>query len=401
MKSFISLEEAIHILNDNVNALGFEEVSLLQSIGRILGEDMYSDIDNPPFDKSAMDGYAVISSDTENHEKTLEVIDEVFAGNICESEVVFGTAVRIMTGAPMPRGADAVVKQEDIELKDGCIITKKPLSLGENICFKGEDVKKGSLLVQKNKSLDYADIGILASAGISKVKVYKKPKVAFISTGDEVLDIDKDLTGGKIYNSNKYTILGRLIELGYEITYVDHENDSFKGIGEKIKKATEIADFIITTGGASVGEKDLIKEAIDYINGEKLFWKITIKPGSAMLCSKYAGKIIISLSGNPTAALTTFELIAKTTLEKLSGKEDIEIIREKATLTNSFLKRSPQRRYLRGTVTANEKGQKVTITQVKSGNGILSSTLNSNCLIELEKGNDGVKEGDMVTIIKF
>ena len=401
MKSFISLEEAIHILNDNVNALGFEEVSLLQSIGRILGEDMYSDIDNPPFDKSAMDGYAVISSDTENHEKTLEVIDEVFAGNICESEVVFGTAVRIMTGAPMPRGADAVVKQEDIELKDGCIITKKPLSLGENICFKGEDVKKGSLLVQKNKRLDYADIGILASAGISKVKVYKKPKVAFISTGDEVLDIDKDLTGGKIYNSNKYTILGRLIELGYEITYVDHENDSFQGIGEKIKKATEVADFIITTGGASVGEKDLIKEAIDYINGEKLFWKITIKPGSAMLCSKYAGKIIISLSGNPTAALTTFELIAKTTLEKLSGKEEIEIIREKATLTNSFLKRSPQRRYLRGTVTANEKGQKVTITQVKSGNGILSSTLNSNCLIELEKGNDGVKEGDMVTIIKF
>ena len=401
MKSFISLEEAIHILNDNVNALGFEEVSLLQSIGRILGEDMYSDIDNPPFDKSAMDGYAVISSDTENHEKTLEVIDEVFAGNICESEVVFGTAVRIMTGAPMPRGADAVVKQEDVDLKDGCIITKKPLSLGENICFKGEDVKKGSLLVQKNKSLDYADIGILASAGISKVKVYKKPKVAFISTGDEVLDIDKDLTGGKIYNSNKYTILGRLIELGYEITYVDHENDSFQGIGEKIKKATEVADFIITTGGASVGEKDLIKEAIDYINGEKLFWKITIKPGSAMLCSKYAGKIIISLSGNPTAALTTFELIAKTTLEKLSGKEDIEIIREKATLTNSFLKRSPQRRYLRGTVTANEKGQKVTITQVKSGNGILSSTLNSNCLIELEAGNEGVKEGDMVTIIKF
>lgn len=401
MKSFISLEEAIHILNDNVNALGFEEVSLLQSIGRILCEDMYSHIDNPPFDKSAMDGYAVISSDTENNEKTLEVIDEVFAGNICKGEVVFGTAVRIMTGAPMPRGADAVVKQEDVELKDGCIITKKPLSLGENICFKGEDVKKGSLLVQKNKRLDYADIGILASAGISKVKVYKKPKVAFISTGDEVLDIDKDLTGGKIYNSNKYTILGRLIELGYEITYVDHENDSFKGIGEKIKKAAEIADFIITTGGASVGEKDLIKEAIDYINGEKLFWKITIKPGSAMLCSKYDGKLIISLSGNPTAALTTFELIAKTTLEKLSGKEEIEIIREKATLTNSFLKRSPQRRYLRGTVTANEKGQKVTITQVKSGNGILSSTLNSNCLIELEKGNDGVKEGDMVTIIKF
>ena len=401
MKSFISLEEAIDIINNNITIIGVEEVSLLDGIGRVLSEDVFSTISNPPFNKSAMDGYAVICSDTEEGEKNLEVIDEVFAGDTCKSEVKRGTAIKIMTGAPIPIGANSVIKQEDVTFKDGFIKVNKSLKVEENICLKGEDIKEGALLVSKNKKLDYADIGILASSGISTVNVYKKPKVAFISTGDEVIDLDQNLTGGKIYNSNKYTILGRLAELGYKVTYIDHENDSFVGIGNKIKAASEVADFIITTGGASVGEKDLIKEAIEHIGGEKLFWKITIKPGSAMLCSKYNGKVIVSLSGNPTAALTTFELIAKTTLEKLSGKEKIEINREKAVLTNDFKKKSPTRRFLRGTVHSDFEGKKVTITQTKSGNGILSSTLNSNCLIELESGNEGVKAGDIVTIIKF
>lgn len=401
MKSFISLEEGIDILNKNVKAIGIEEVSLLDGIGRILSEDIFSKTNNPPFNKSAMDGYAVVYSDTEDGKKPLKIIDQVFAGSVCKSEVKSGTAVKIMTGAPIPIGSDAVIKKEDVILKDGFIKINKVVKSGENICLKGEDIKEGSLLVKKNKRLDYADIGILASSGIGSIKVYKKPKVSFISTGDEVLDIDKTLEGGKIYNSNKYTILGRLIELGYEVTYIDHENDSFIGIGDKIKRALEVSDLVITTGGASVGEKDLIKEAIDYIGGEKLFWKINIKPGSAMLCSKYNEKIIVSLSGNPTAALTTFELIGKTTLEKLGGKEEIVINREKAILLNEFKKKSPNRRFLRGIVSSDINGQKVEITQVKSGNGILSSTLNSNCLIELEGGNEGVKKGDIVTIIKF
>ena len=401
MKSFISLEEGIDILNKNVESIGIEETSLLDGIGRILSEDIFSKIGNPPFNKSAMDGYAVISRDTGEGKRILKVIDEVFAGRVCKSEVKRGTAVKIMTGAPIPIGADAVVKQEDVTFKDGFIEINKLIKAGENICLKGEDIKEGTLLVKRNKRLDYADIGILASSGIENIKVYKKPKVAFISTGDEVLDIGENLIEGKIYNSNKYAILGRLTELGYKVIYIDHEKDSYIGIGEKIKKASEAADLVITTGGASVGEKDLIKEAIDYIGGEKLFWKINIKPGSAMLCSKYKGKMIVSLSGNPTAALTTFELIAKTILEKISGKESIEINREKAILMNDFRKKSLSRRFLRGAVISDVNGQKVEITQVKSGNGILSSTLNSNCLIELEAGNEGVNKGDIVTIIKF
>lgn len=401
MKSFISLEEAIEILNDNVETLGIEEVSLVEAIGRRIAEDIYSDMDNPPFNKSAMDGYAIKVENSSGNMEKLEVIDTVFAGEVSEKSVVSGTAIRIMTGARIPEGANAVVKQEDITSQGKFIILNKVIGENDNVCFRGEDVRAGLLLVNKNKKINYADLGILASCGISRIKVYKKPKVALITTGDEVVDIDRNLSRGKIYNSNKYTLLGRIAELGFEVNYIEHETDSFEEIGNNIRKASEVADLILTTGGVSVGEKDLLDEAIKYIDGEILFWKILIKPGSAVLCSKVNSKLVVSLSGNPTATLTTFELLGKTSLEKLSGSQRIEINREKAVLTNSFTKSSSQRRYLRGRVSADEEGQKVTITQVKSGNGILSSALNSNCLIEINKGNNGVNSGEVIEIIKL
>lgn len=401
MKSFISLEEAIDILNDNVETLEIEEVSLVEAIGRRIAEDIYSNMDNPPFNKSAMDGYAIKVENLNSSSEKLEVIDTVFAGHVSDKCVVHGTAMKIMTGARIPQGANAVVKQEDITLQGNFIILNKTVKENENVCFRGEDVKAGLVLVNKRKKINYADLGILASCGVNSVKVYKKPKVALITTGDEVIDVDKELSGGKIYNSNKYTLLGRIAELGFEVNYIEHENDSFEEIGNKIRKASEVADFILTTGGVSVGEKDLLDEAIKYIDGEILFWKVLIKPGSAVLCSKVNSKLVVSLSGNPTAALTTFELIGKTSLEKLSGRGSIEIKREKAVLTNSFTKPSSQRRFLRGMVSADEEGQKVTITQVNSGNGILSSALNSNCLIEINKGNNGVNSGEVIEIIKL
>ena len=401
MKSFISLEEAVDILDKNVNCLGIEQVVLLDGIGRTLGENIYSKINNPPFNKSAMDGYAIIAEDTKNCTCILKVIDEIYAGMESEKTVERNTAIRIMTGAPIPIGANAVIKKEEVSLNEETIKINREVKVNENVCFKGEDINEGQLLIEKGKKLDYADIGILASSGISEVNVYKKPIVGFISTGDEILDIDKPLQNGKIYNSNKYSILGRIKELGYEVAYIDHEDDDYKMIGEKIKLATKVCDLILTTGGASVGDKDLMKEAISNIDGEKLFWKVLMKPGSSVLCSKYNEKLIVSLSGNPTAALTSFELLAKTSLDKLSGKEKIEITRERAILDNDFTKKSKQRRFLRGRVISDINGERVEVTQTKSGNGILSSTLNSNCLIELEPGNEGVKKGEVVTIIKF
>ncbi|EKY26335.1 gephyrin-like molybdotransferase Glp [Clostridium celatum] len=401
MKSFISLEEAISILNENIKGLEAEEVTLIEAVKRVLAEDIYSKIDNPPFDKSAMDGYAVIANDSNSNEK-INVIDKVFAGDICTSEVVEKTAIRIMTGAPIPKGANAVVKQEDVILdNDGYITLTKTLKENENICFKGEDIQKGTLLVKKNKRLDFADIGIIASTGIDKVKVYKMPRIALISTGDEVIDIENKLIEGKIFNSNKYTIISRVMELGHDVKYINHIKDSQGDIGAEIKKISTDMDLIITTGGVSVGEKDLLNEAINNIDGKRLFWKVKMKPGSAVLCSIVNNAVVISLSGNPTAALTGFELFVKTTLEKLLGRETLEIKREKAVLCDEVRKKSPQRRFIRGKAVIEDGVQNVYLTQVKSGNGILSSNLNSNCMIEVEAGNEGLKKGELVDIIKF
>ena len=401
MKSFISLEEAIDILDENVKAIGTEEIDLINATGRVLAEDIYSLIDNPPFNKSAMDGYAILAENSGSNDK-IKIIDKVFAGEVSNYEVTNKTAIRIMTGAPIPNGANAVIKQEDTIKNDEEHITlTKKIKANDNICFKGEDIKKGSLLVNKNKKIDFADIGIIASSGISKIKVYKNPKIALLCTGDEVIDVNSDLTEGKIFNSNKYTIMARVSELGYNILEVKNVRDIEGDIEKYIENISQNVDLIITTGGVSVGEKDLLNHAIDNIGGKRLFWKVKMKPGSAVLCSIVNNALVVSLSGNPTAALTAFELFVKTSIEKLSGIEKIEVKREKATLCDNFNKKSPQRRFIRGRVVIEEGKQKVYITQVKSGNGILSSNLNSNCMIEVEGGSEALHSGETVDIIKF
>ncbi|MGU8347423.1 molybdopterin molybdotransferase MoeA [Clostridium perfringens] len=406
MKKFIALEEALEILNKNTKALKSEVVSIKDSLKRVLYGDVKSKINNPPFNKSVFDGYAFKSEDSKGTSKEnpieLKIVDEIFAGDFSEIEIKHGEAIRIMTGAPIPVGADCVLKQEETERHGDLVKIFKEMKVNENISFMGEDIKIGETLIKKGKRLDYADLGIMASSGISEVIVYKKPKVSIISTGDEVCDINSTLKPGKIYDSNLYSLSARIEELGYNVLSMEHVGDNILKIGEAIEKAFEKSDIVFTTGGASVGEKDLMQKVSESIGFERLFWKIKIKPGSAVVCSKKEEKILISLSGNPNAALTTFELLGKPVLKKLEGKEEnINIKREKGVLMDSFSKKSPQRRFLRGNVIYDEKGAKVYITQIKSGNGILSSLLNANCLIEIEKGNEGLNRGEVVNIIKL
>ncbi|WP_283694410.1 molybdopterin molybdotransferase MoeA [Clostridium perfringens] len=406
MKKFIALEEALEILNKNTKALKSEVVSIKDSLKRVLYGDVKSKINNPPFNKSVFDGYAFKSEDSKGTSKEnpveLKIVDEIFAGDFSEIEIKSGEAIRIMTGAPIPVGADCVLKQEETERHGDLVKIFKEMKANENISFMGEDIQIGETLIKKGKRLDYADLGIMASSGISEVLVYKKPRVSIISTGDEVCDINSTLKPGKIYDSNLYSLSARIEELGYHVLSMEHVGDNILKIGEAIEKAFEKSDIVFTTGGASVGEKDLMQKVSESIGFEKLFWKIKIKPGSAVVCSKREEKILISLSGNPNAALTTFELLGKSILKKLEGEEEnINIKREKGILMDSFNKKSPQRRFLRGNVIYDEKGAKVYITQIKSGNGILSSLLNANCLIEIEKGNEGLNRGEVVNIIKL
>ena len=406
MKKFIALEEALEILNKNTKALKSEVVSIKDSLKRVLYGDVKSKINNPPFNKSVFDGYAFKSEDSKGTSKEnpieLKIVDEIFAGYFSEREIKSGEAIRIMTGAPIPVGADCVLKQEETERQGDLVKIFKEMKENQNISFMGEDIKIGETLIKKGKRLDYADLGIMASSGISEVLVYKKPRVSIISTGDEVCDINSTLKPGKIYDSNLYSLSARIGGVGYNIFSMEHVGDNILKIGEAIEKAFEKSDIVFTTGGASVGEKDLMQKVSESIGFEKLFWKIKIKPGSAVVCSKREEKILISLSGNPNASLTTFELLGKSILKKLEGEEEnINIKREKGILMDSFNKKSPQRRFLRGNVIYDEKGAKVYITQIKSGNGILSSLLNANCLIEIEKGNEGLNRGEVVNIIKL
>lgn len=406
MKKFIALEEALEILNKNTKALKSEVVSIKDSLKRVLYGDVKSKINNPPFNKSVFDGYAFKSEDSKGTSKEnpieLKIVDEIFAGDWSDREIKHGEAIRIMTGAPIPVGADCVLKQEETERHGDLVKIFKEMKVNENISFMGEDIKIGETLIKKGKRLDYADLGIMASSGISEVLVYKKPRVSIISTGDEVCDINSTLKPGKIYDSNLYSLSARIEELGYNVLSMEHVGDNIIKIGKAIEKAFEKSDIVFTTGGASVGEKDLMQKVSESIGFERLFWKIKIKPGSAVVCSKKEEKILISLSGNPNAALTTFELLGKSVLKKLEGEEEnINIKREKGVLMDSFNKKSPQRRFLRGNIIYDEKGAKVYITQIKSGNGILSSLLNANCLIEIEKGNEGLNRGEVVNIIKL
>ena len=406
MEKFIALEEALETLNKHTKALKSEVVSIKNSLKRVLYSDVKSKINNPPFNKSVFDGYAFKSEDSKGASREnpieLRIVDGIFAGMWPKREIRKGEAARIMTGAPIPMGADCVLKQEETYRNGNLVKIFKEMKVCENISFMGEDIKEGELLINKGKRLDYADLGIMASSGITNVHVYRKPKVSIVSTGDEVCDIHCLLKAGKIYDSNLYSLSGRIEELGYDVLSMEHVEDDIQDIGKAIEEAFQEADVVFTTGGASVGDKDLMQDVAENLGFEKLFWKIKIKPGSAVVCSKREEKLLISLSGNPNAALTTFELLGKPVLKKLEGEEEsVCIKREKGVLMDSFNKKSPQRRFLRGNIVYNESGGKVYITQIKSGNGILSSLLNANCLIEIEAENEELNAGETVNIIKL
>lgn len=400
MKSYISLEEGLKILDENIDNNNYIEVKLIEAIGLKAFENVYSDKRLPPFNKSAVDGYA-IRIDCNDKMKKLMVIDKLYAGEVNKKILIANETIKIMTGAKIPKGANAIIKQEDAILNNDFIELDKEISLGENICLEGEDIEKGDLLIEKGKTIDYADIGVLASVGIEKIKIYRKPRIGIFTTGNEIVDIDKPLIDGKIYNSNKYLLLGRLKEMNLEPIVLDNNKDDLIEVGSNLKKLSEKVDLIITTGGVSVGEKDILKEAISYALGEKLFWKINIKPGSAILASKIEDTLIINLSGNPTAALTTFELLVKPSIGKLMGEDAVKIKKEKAFLENDYINRGNKRRFVRGNFYISDGNIIVSITQKKSGNGIITSTQNSNCIIEFKSNKEKYQKNELVDIIRL
>lgn len=397
----VSLEEAQKYLLDKTKKINTEIVNICDSHMRILAEDISAPFDNPPFHKSPLDGYAVMAEDLKNASKEnpaiLKVIDKVYAGHVAKEKVTSGTAIRIMTGAPIPEGANCVVRQENTERNGDNVEIFESLKPYDNFCYKAEDFKAGTKILEEGIILDSSKIMSLASLGFDKVKVYKKVNVGIITTGDEIQTPGTPLKPGKIYNSNGYFLYSRLMELRANPIIFNLAKDDEDGIRKAMEDAYDKCDILITTGGVSVGEKDLVKESAKKAGYEILFWKINIKPGSPMFGAVKNGKILIGLSGTPVAAATTFELTVRPILSKMLNCEEINLKTVKAIVEDDFTKVSGKRRFLRVKV-EHKKENKVYIEHVYQSPGQVHTMLNSNALLEV-KPNTSINKGDLVEII--
>jgi len=387
----ITFEQAIEVLTANAKEISdVEEVFLIKSLGNVAAQDYFATIDNPPFDRSPLDGYALKSSDTLGKFK---VIGEECAGDFFSGEIKSGEALRIMTGAAMPKGSDCVIRQEDVKVDGENIFVPYTLKHHENYCFAGEDIKRGSLLVAKGTKLTAAHVAVLASQGINSVKIYRKPVVAIASTGDELIQPGEKISAGKIYNSNLYLIASRLLELGFEPKILYNLPDDVDACADKIFTLRDEIDLLITTGGVSVGKKDIMHDVVKK-SGEKLFWRVLMKPGAPVIgwkCGKFLG---VALSGNPFAAYATFELLVRPVLSKMSRRADILYSRGRGMLANDFPKKSLGRRFIR----AQFDGEKIFLPS-RHESGSLYSAVGCNCLVDIPAGSDKISAGAEVEII--
>lgn len=394
----ISLEQALNILMDHVTHGKTERKTLEDCLGLILSEDVYALLDMPPFSRSAQDGYALCSKDSigatgENPVK-LKVTGKIYAGDHLDVQVKPGEAVRIMTGAMVPAGADCVLRQEDTDEGEDVVQIYKEVEPGCSICFKGEEYKKGHTLLHAGTKIDAAALAVASGNGIMELPVYRRVKAAVVSSGSEVVEPGTPLTPGKIYNTNTAYMKARLHQLGAQVMMSRTVGDELEIMEEALKEAANQAELVITTGGVSVGQKDLTEEALLSIGAEILFHGIAIKPGMPTLAAEKDGVLFIGLSGNPFSAAIPFEMFVREILSLKMGNPDLKLRRETLTAVTGFSKNSRRRRFLRGKA----EGKEVWLPD-QQANGQMRSMVGCNCLIEIPAGSGPVKAGDKVEVL--
>lgn len=399
MRTRIELEETRALMAESVRPLGVEQVSRQEALGRTLAEDVTAPLDQPPFDRSPLDGYALRSADltgaSPEHPVSLRVVETVYAGGVPSRALGPGEAIRIMTGAMLPRGCDCVLQHERTDNGLEQVQIYAALSPHDNYCDRGEDYRTGEVLLPAGTVVDAAAVGVLASAGLSSVPVRRRPVVRVLSTGDEVVSPDlHPLPAGKIYGSNQELLTARLRELGVSDVRGLLIGDDPREVADTMAQLLGECDLLITTGGVSAGDKDIFHEALPLLGAERVFWKVNLKPGTPAMYSLWQGQPILSLSGNPFAAAATFELLARPLLAALAGESRFSLRSRTAVVEGSFPKASPGRRFLRGFY---QEGR-VSLTG-KNDSGMLASLVGCNCLVDLPAGSPPVQEGQTVTVL--
>ena len=396
----LTVEQALEALLEHTKVIEeTETVPLLQACGRVLAKDMIAGFDNPPFDRSPVDGYACKAEDitdaSESHPVQLTVLEEIDAGQYSRVTVEKGQAVRIMTGAAIPKGCDCCVRQEDTDYGEETVRIFRPTGQWQNYCYQGENFKNRTVLLKKGDKIGFIEAGILASMGVIKVKVYRRVRAAVLTTGDEVMAPGKRLIPGKIYDCNQGLLAARMKEFGAELVEVAAIEDRPQAMTAALERIAPSVDLIVTTGAVSVGKKDIMHEALEMAGAKRIFWHIQMEPGMPTLFSMYQDTPVISLSGNPFGVAVSIDLLLRPVLHKMTQDEALKTVRKKCLLKNKFSKTIRGRRYVR----AMTDGETVTIPTVLHSNGVLSSLVGCNCLIEMQEGQTGTNAGEMAEVI--
>ncbi len=392
--------EAISCLLERVRPLGTEIRDIDEAYGRILSEDLFAEENVPSFDRSPYDGYAFRASDTDNASKdnpvTLKVTDSIRAGTVSQIEVKTGEAVRLMTGSAIPRGADTVCKFEDTVSESETVTVFNSFRSGDNVISAGEDISRGTLVTKKGFPVDPGTLGVLSSLGIYSVPLYKKPLAGIITTGDEVADREEELSYGKIRDTNRYSIAAALRRIGIDTVFLGTAGDSIPDITELIRKGEASCDLLISTGGVSVGDYDLIPEALER-TGYGIFLKgISMKPGMACAFGEKKDFLFLGLSGNPASSVTTLQCICYPALKKMAGRIKYEHEMVKFRAEEDFPKKGGKyTRFLRGRSLIHDGILYLDIPG-SQGNSILSSTVSINAYGIVPALSRPVKQGDVI-----
>jgi molybdopterin molybdotransferase len=378
-----------------------ERLATRAALGRVLAEDIVPNIDVPAHDNSAMDGFAVRAADLEPEGETrLEEIGTAFAGRAFHGKLGAGECVRVMTGAVMPHGADTVVVQEVVRIEGDAIVVPAGQKRGQNLRLAGEDLKAGVPVLGPGEPLGPSELGLIASLGIAEVSVWRRLRVAFFSTGDELASIGQPLGEGEVYDSNRYTLHGVLSRLGVELIDMGVVRDDPARLEAAFRDAAACADAIVTSGGVSVGEADFVKQMMAKL-GEALFWKIAMRPGRPMAFGKIGEAALFGLPGNPVAVMVTFYQFVRDALLFMAGRtDDVALPLLRVPAAQPMRKVPGRTEYQRG-VLYRDGGEWKVRTTGQQGSGVLRSMSEANCFIVLEHERGKVEAGELVQVQLF
>jgi molybdopterin molybdotransferase len=384
------------ILSQVVRPTSAESLPLARALARVLAHEIRAPFDVPPTDNSAVDGFAVRAVEfSPGGRARFRVVDDLPAGFVYEGVIRPGEALRIMTGAPMPAGADTVVPRELAEVA-GDLVTLEAVAPGANVRARGEDVRAGTVVLDPGVVLRPHELGLLASLGLPDVWVHARPRVALLSTGDEVVEPGRSRKPGQIYDANRFSLVGLVTEAGAEPIDLGIVPDLREVLRSRLLEAAAGADVVLTSGGVSVGDYDLVKGVLAEIGGVD-FWQVAMQPGRPLAMGKIGDAHFFGLPGNPVASVLCFLLFARPAIWKLAGRRVLEPPRFTAVATEPMRKKTGRREFKRGILSFGPRGFEVATTGPQ-GSGILSSLVSANCLIILEEPRGDVSPGETVLV---